>query len=177
MTLENLFFLSQSIAAVAIVVSLVFVGMEVRHSNRESRYRTIEEAIQNYRASRIPVIENADVVHAWINGLHDFPSLEAVDKVRFLLMADGFFQNVQGFFLHHADGVMPRAIYRPLRTVLDDFLGYPGLRRAWELRKQYFHADFRASVEERIAAIPRVGSVPSLYGEVPQSHDPSGSPA
>jgi hypothetical protein len=64
MTLENAFYLSQTVAAFAIVVSIVFVGMEVRHSNRESRHRTIEEAIQNYRAGRLPVIENADVARA-----------------------------------------------------------------------------------------------------------------
>jgi hypothetical protein len=103
--------------------------------------------------------------------------LDPVDKVRFLLTADSFFQNVQGFFLHHTDGVLPRAMYGPLRTVLDDCLGYPGLRAAWDLRKHYFHVAFQASVEERIAAIPRGGSVPSLYGEARPSRDPSGSTA
>jgi hypothetical protein len=165
MTLEHIFFISQSVAGFAIVVSLLFVGLEVRHSNRESRHRTIEEAVQNYRAARISILDNADVARAWISGLHDFASLDPVDKVRFLLTADNFFNNVQSFFLHHLDGVMPREVYEPQRAVLDDYLGYPGLQTAWGFRKNYFHVAFRTSVEERIAAVRSVGLVPSLYGE------------
>lgn len=104
MTLESMFYISQTVAALAIVVSLLFVGMEVRRSNRESRLRTIEEALQNYRAARLSLIDNADVARAWISGLHDFTALDPVDKVRFLLTADSFFNNVQSFFLHHLEG-------------------------------------------------------------------------
>jgi hypothetical protein len=168
MTLENIFYISQSVAGLAIVVSLLFVGLEVRHSNRESRHRTIEEALEDYRAARASLIENVDVARAWISGLHDFTTLNLVDKVRFLLVADNFFNNVQGFYLHHLDGVMPREVYEPQRAVLDDCLGYPGLQTAWDFRKNYFHVAFRASVEERIAAVRSAGLVPSLYGEASQ---------
>jgi hypothetical protein len=165
MTLEHMFFISQTIAAFAIVVSLFFVGLEVRHSNRESRHRTIEETLQNYRAARASLIDNADVTRAWISGLHDFTALDAADKVRFLLTADNFFNNVQSFFLHYRDGRMPRELYEPQRAVLDDFLGYPGCQAAWDFRKNYFHVAFRTSVEERIAAARSSRLVPSLYGE------------
>jgi hypothetical protein len=165
MTLEDMFYVSQMVAAVAIVLSLVFVGLEVRHSNKESRHRTVEEVLQNYRAARASIIEHADVARAWISGLHDFTSLDAADKVRFLLIADSFFNNIQSFFLHHTDGVMTREMYERERAVLDDFAGYPGLRTAWDLRKKYFQASFRASVEERIAAFRGAGGVTALYGE------------
>jgi hypothetical protein len=165
MTLENMFYISQTVAGFAIVVSLLFVGMEVRHSNRESRLRTIQDALQNYRAARLSLIDNADVARAWISGLHDFTALDPVDKVRFLLTADSFFNNVQSFFLHHLEGVMPHEVYEPQRAVLDDYLGYPGLQAAWDRRKNYFHVAFRKSVEQRIAAVRSAGLVSSLYGE------------
>ena len=65
MTLESIFYISQTIAAFAIVGSLLFVGLEVRTSNRENRHRTIEEMLQNYRELRGTVASNADglVVH------------------------------------------------------------------------------------------------------------------
>src|SRR6266404_4508112 len=157
MTLENMFYISQTFAAFAIVVSLLFVGLEVRHSNREARHRTIEELQQNYRAARAPLINHADVAQAFIGGLHDFTALESADKLRFLLVADSLFHNLQSFFLHHQDGRMPRE--------LDEPLGYPGLQAAWDLRKNYFHVVFRASVDARIAAARSSGRVPSLYDE------------
>ena len=175
MTLEAMFYVSQTVAAFAIVASVLFVGMEVRHSNRESRHRTIEEALENYRSARVSVIDHADVARAWITGLHDFGALDRVDKVRFLLTADNFFNNVQGFFLHHLAGVMPREVYEPHRAVLDDLLGYSGLQTAWDFRKNYFHVAFRRSVEERIAAVRSAGLVSSHYGEARDSRDPTAS--
>jgi hypothetical protein len=80
MTLENMFYISQTVAAFAIVVSLLFVGLEVRHSNLESRHRTIEDTLQNYRAARLSLIDNADVARVWISGLHNFTALDATDN-------------------------------------------------------------------------------------------------
>jgi len=165
MTLEHIFFISQTVAAFAIVASVLFVGIEVRHSNRESRHRTIEETLQNYRAARAPVIDNVDVARAWITGLQDFAGLDPADKVRFLLVADSLFGNIQSFFLHHQDGRMPRELYEPQRRLLEDILGYPGLQAAWDFRKDYFHVAFRASVEQSITVARASGLVPSRYGE------------
>jgi len=76
-----------------------------------------EETLQNYRAGRAFVIDNVDVARAWVSGLHDFTALEPADKVRFLLVADSLFGNIQSFFLHHRDGRMPRKLYEPQREV------------------------------------------------------------
>jgi hypothetical protein len=165
MTLENMFYISQTVAGFAIVVSLLFVGVEVRHSNLETRHRTIEEMQQNYRDARAVIINHADIARAWLSGLRDLTALDPADRVRFLFIADSLFHNLQGFFLHHRDGRMPEGLYEPQQTLLNDILGYPGLRAAWELRKSYFHAAFRESVNEMIAAAVSSGRVPSLYGE------------
>ena len=54
MTLENMFYLSQTFAGLAIVGSLLFVGMEVRSSNQVNRHRIIEELLEDDRAVRSP---------------------------------------------------------------------------------------------------------------------------
>ena len=73
MTLESIFYLSQTIAAIAIVGSLVFVGLEVRTSNRDNRHRAIEEMLQNYRELRGTVASNPDLARSWVEGLREFP--------------------------------------------------------------------------------------------------------
>ncbi len=61
MTLEEIFWLSQTIAAVAIVGSLLFVAMEVRSSNQVSRHWIVEELLADYRDMRMGMASNADV--------------------------------------------------------------------------------------------------------------------
>jgi hypothetical protein len=164
MTLESMFYLSQSIAAVAIVGSLLFVGLQVRHSNRDSRHRAIEEMLADYREVRTELASNADLTRVWIEGLREVPTLTLVDRVRFTILAGNFFHTQESYFLHHRDGRMPSDLYQFQLMYLEDFLGYPGLQAAWNDRKRFFTDAFRAMVEQRIAA--RAGdAVPSLYRE------------
>jgi hypothetical protein len=72
MTLENMFYLSQTIAAFAIVGSLFFVGMEVRSSNDVNRHRIIEQLLADYRAAKTGVASDADAARAWLSGLRDY---------------------------------------------------------------------------------------------------------
>ena len=167
MTLENMFYLSQTIAAFAIVGSLFFVGMEVRSSNHVNRHRIIEQLLADYRAAKTGVASDADAARAWLSGLRDFAALDPVDKVRFTLIADLFFHTHQSLYLHYRDGRMRGEFYDPARSNMIDLLGYPGLQAVWELRRQHFHSAFRSMVDDTIATVRTGGPIPNLYGEKP----------
>jgi hypothetical protein len=166
-TLENTFYLSQTFAALAIVGSLLFVGMEVRSSNQVNRHRIIEELLADYRAVKMGCATNADVARAWLSGLRDFAALDPVDKVRFSLTADLFFQTHQSLYLHYRDGRMGGELYEPARLNMTDFLGYPGLQAVWDLRRHHFHSAFRSMVDDTVATVRTGGPIPHLYGESP----------
>jgi hypothetical protein len=165
MTLESMFYISQTAAAFAIVGSLLFVGLEVRNSNRESRHRTIEEMIQNYRDTRSVVTVNPDLAAIWLAGLHSFSTLTAVERLRFTVHATNFFSTHESVFLHHRDGRMSREMYEPQHLYLNEFLGYPGLKAVWDARRSFFHPAYRAMVDEGIATAATRGSEPLLYFE------------
>jgi len=167
MTLEEMFWLSQTIAAVAIVGSLLFVAMEVRSSNQVNRHRIIEELNADYRAVRMGIAANADVARAWLSGLHDFAALDPVDKVRFSLVAESVFHRWETLYLHHRDGRMVRELYEPQRSNMSEFLGYPGLQAVWDLRKHYHHSAFRSMADDLIATVRTSGPMPDIYGERP----------
>jgi hypothetical protein len=167
MTLENMFYISQTVAAFAIVGSLLFVGLEVRHSNRETRHRAIEEMLGNFRSLSLTIASNVDIGSLWMRGLHDLGVLDPVDKVRFLSLARTFFTIQQSFFLHYRSGYIPSEIYQPHAVSTSDILAYPGMQAAWELRKSYFQESFRTMVDEKVAAARKSGIVPSYYPEGP----------
>jgi len=164
-TLENMFYISQTAAAIAIVGSLLFVGLEVRNSNRESRHRTIEEMIQNYRNTRSLVTENPEFAAIWLTGIHSFSQLTAVEKLRFTVHATNFFSTHESVFLQYRDGRMSRELYEPQRLYLHGFLGYSGLKTVWDARRSFFHPAFRAMVDKGVADAAALGSEPQLYFE------------
>jgi hypothetical protein len=168
-TLEHIFFLTQSVAALAIVGSLVFVAMEVRSSNQVNQHRIIEELAADYRTVRMTIASNTDVAQAWHAGLLDFSALGPVDKVRFSLIADAFFHTHESFYLHYHDGRLGKDLYEPQRLQMIDWLGYPGLQAVWGIRRSYFHGGFGSIVDYTIAVARSGGQVPDLYREKPAS--------
>jgi hypothetical protein len=164
MNLESMFYISQTIAAVAIVASLLFVAAEVRSSNRESRHRTVEELLQNSRVLQLEIAGNADLARVWVGGLADFAGLDPVDKARFTLTAHCYFKTMESLLLAYRDGYAKREIYEPTLSNLSDFIAYPGLQAVWEIRKHYFHVALRDLVSERISAA-KISAAPALYRE------------
>ena len=152
MSLEHIFYLSQIVAALALVASLLFVALEVRNSTRESRHRAGEEAYQKFREVQLETASNADLARIWATGVHDFSSLEPLDKTRFLLVAHVFFKNWESVFLVHADGRLSHELCESTENMAGDLLGYPGIQAAWVARKRYFHPNYRAHVDARIEA-------------------------
>jgi hypothetical protein len=57
------------------------VAEDVPHTARLLGHDVFAEAVQNYRAARLSLIDNADVARAWISGLHDFTALDPVPTI------------------------------------------------------------------------------------------------
>ena len=167
MTLENMFYISQTVAAFALVGSLLFLALEVRHRNLESRYRSTEDSLQKLRDVELHICGDAERARVWLIGLYDYAALPPVDKVRFQLTAHMALKANESFFLAYQEGRLSRDLYEPEAQHQADFLAYPGFQTAWDMRKQYFHQAYREWVEEKIAAAKKREDVPCLYREVP----------
>lgn len=159
MSLEHVFYLSQIIAALALVASLLFVALEVRNSNRESRHRAGEEAYQKFREVQLEVASNADLARIWANGVHAFSSLEPLDRTRFLLLTHVFFKNWESVYLVHVDGRLSHELCESTESMAGDLLCYAGIQAAWSARRTYFHPEFRAHVDTKIEATPSSNSL------------------
>ena len=48
---------------------------------------------------------------------------------------------------------------------MGDFFAYAGMQAAWDIRKHYFHRDFRTWAEGKITAAQQKESPPFLYRE------------
>lgn len=83
MTLETLYFIAQIVAALAIVASLVFVGLQIRAQTREQwlvRIQDRNEALNRFFEILNDRPENREV---FVAGLVSFQSLSPPDRVLF----------------------------------------------------------------------------------------------
>ncbi len=149
MTLEDTYFISQIIAAVAIIASLIFVGLQLRQSERVQR-----GAMHQARADRIismqsfhaqPHVAAARV--KWMTA----PETITAEELQILEAAcRSSMINFEDIHWQAATGLIDEASVRRTAFVTRIFFAGPAQRAWWSLNKKSFEPDFVALMEREI---------------------------
>lgn len=84
MTLEQISLAIQIVAALAVVASLIFVGLQLRQSDRTLRANSLQSVLDGYRdRTFLPGITNDDVLDIYARGLNGLELLDENEKRRF----------------------------------------------------------------------------------------------
>lgn len=83
MTLETFYFIAQIVAALAIVGSLLFVGIQLRAQNREQQLARGNEAADNHDRFQKLLIENQDLRDIWVKGVDGLDVLTPSERIAF----------------------------------------------------------------------------------------------
>jgi len=142
MSLEAIYFLSQIIAAICIVASLIFAGLQFRvyaQQSRETRLSAYTSDIQQFRHA---IVVDRDVARIYRDGLEDMEKLDALDKWRFGAMMQNLTGNYQlviefGDFMTSSAG----------KEGFDWILKRPGYRQWWLRARQMYSGELRANID------------------------------
>ena len=151
LTLEQVYFISQTIAAMAVVISLLYVGFQLK----QNTIATQTASTQAFVAADSDVVglinsspNLADVLHQGANGLS---SLKGGDLIRFMAFHDVNFITLQFFYLQWQAGTLDEALLGTWKQAMIDLFHQKGQREWWEQRRHWFNQDFQNYVEEAMA--------------------------
>jgi hypothetical protein len=134
MTLEDIYFISQIIAAIAIVASLIFVGLQIRQSDR------IQRAVMHQaRADRIiGVFRNAAEPHmlaasAKATQAPETMSVEEILSLRAGIMA--LVLNLEDQLWQHKQGLLDEQSVQRTKHAGARMMATPAMRAMWQLMR------------------------------------------
>ena len=82
MSLEHAFFVSQIIASIALVASLIFVGLQVRDNTTALQRNEHNSTMAQWTVIRMAVARNRDIAELMTDGLHGRRRLDHADQLR-----------------------------------------------------------------------------------------------
>jgi hypothetical protein len=144
MTLEQVFFASQSIAAVGVVASLIFVGLEVRNNSKAVRSGTAQRVHENYADWYLTLACNPSAITIGAKGLEDFDGLSRDEKPVFIFMFMTFMAHAQNTFHQWRDGPLAEELWVAWESLTFSMLHTPGGAAFWRERSYIFSKEFRA---------------------------------
>jgi hypothetical protein len=152
MTLEHLFFVSQIVAAVAVVASLLFVGREIRSNTIALQRDEHNSTMEQWTVIRMAVAKNREIAELVAVGLDGRRPLDATDQLRL----EQFLSEVSWAAFHIWDrtqrGIFPKGTFEQTGGVyLCSVLATTRGNAWWQSAKKYgHHPGFVADVDRQL---------------------------
>jgi hypothetical protein len=168
MTLEQVFFATQSIAAVGVIASLVFVGIQVRDSAKAVRAATAQAVHENYAGWYLALADNASALTTCTKGFIDLASLTPAEKAQFVCTFMAFLSHSQNAFHQWRLGHLAKDLWACWEALMMNLVHTPGGAEFWRERSYVFGKDFQDEVKAIMAREPN--PMAKAFGVVPVTH-------
>jgi len=138
--------MGEIVGAAAVVASLVYLAVQIRNQNRESRMSAMHDISVGYRDGLAGMAEG-DMADLFAKAIDDYESLTRPEMLRLIAAASRQYRVWEEAYLLYESGYLEK---RTWETMLRQFNGYNSVRpfyEVWAIRKQYFDNEFREFVD------------------------------
>lgn len=158
MNLEQLAYVAEIIAALAVIASLVYVARELSQTNSMMRVSAANERIQREYELLDSLIADREVAELWCKGDSAFASLDAVDQQRLV-----FFERRAIILWHHLFQLRQQGLYSDEDWHWNEWIiQHIGLRQAvraaWTQFRDSYTQPFRDYIDEQFVLADKLRS-------------------
>src|SRR6476659_3079985 len=153
MSFEQISYLAQIIASIGVVVSLIFVGLQIRHNTGALQREEHNSTMEQWTVIRMAIAKHRDIAELMTSGLQGDKPLDAADQLRLEQMLQE-----NGWAAYHIwdrtqRGIFPKGTFEVTAgALLGELLRTPRGAAWWRTAKYIgFHPRFVADVDAILA--------------------------
>ena len=154
MDLQNLSAIANIIQTVAFILSVTFVWVQIRESNRLSRIANNRTSFQLSSPLLMQFIKDREMTELRIRGSRDYEALDEVDKFRYVQFLFWWLILHDDIYYQYQNGLMDDDTYQGWDHELKEFIRENHLGVHWEREmKPFFRADFQKVIEQKLQQV------------------------
>lgn len=150
MTIQDLGSIGEFVAAVASVVTLAYLALQIRANTTAIRAEGRRAAANSAGAMRVAIAQDGELARMFNVGLADYSKLTPEEKTRFVLAFSDFVTAASSAYEEVALGVQSQSDVANQSIILGPFLNTPGGREFWRLFADRYPAPFKEWVDPQI---------------------------
>jgi hypothetical protein len=167
MNWEAISAVSQLVGSLAVVISVLYLAVQLRSSTRVARVAAQDAAAAALRDVTKPFMENAELGRVWRTGLENLEALSAEDQARFFHAAYQFMKALETIHYHYVYGLLDAQLWEGWRELLRHYVATPGIHYYLTQRGPVFSQRFRQFIAELEPVTERM-TVGNLFGKEAQ---------
>jgi len=153
-TLEQLYFLASIVAAFGVVVSLMFVGLQIRRNTSANNAAAAAAVHNNFAAFYRSIQGDQALMGIIIKGLKDYDSISEVEKAQMNSVFMAFNLHMQDAFYKWKDGALSPEFWRAWELVSLNMFAAHGGKGFWADRCYLFSAAYQDFISNDLMQRP-----------------------
>ena len=160
-TINELGSLGEFVSAIAVIASLIYVGIQIKQHTNTTRISTMQAHVDVWNDIVSNFCQSPELASIWHRGITDISALNESEKVQFFAQNGLITRYYESSFLAWKEGVLDDRLWKGVNQTIADTMTYSGTREWWKIRRHWFYAEFREFVDEIIES----GGGQGMYGE------------
>ncbi len=136
--------IAEAVAALGVIFSLVYVGVQVRQATLETRVGVLRAVVNELGRVHDSLAQHEDLADLTVRGMADYASLTVTERARLSSHLAHMFKLFEQLFVLHRSGAMDLSDWRGYERAIADIAAYPGVWAWCESRSQWMREDFRS---------------------------------
>ena len=152
MTIQDWGALGEMIGGIAIIISLIYVGLQIKQNTRATQMSTAHSNLdtQNTYVGLINYSGSlADILDRGANGLCN---LQGGEVIQYSAFHDQCFSSFQTYYIEWQSGILDDRLWEYNKHAMADLMVHPGVQTWWSTRKHWYDSVFQTYVDATVSA-------------------------
>jgi len=141
------------IMAIAAIVTLAYLALQIRHNSQVVRASTHHALINSWNELNLAIATDRGLARIWRSGSSDFKALNDEEQLSFAGANLAMFQIYETAYFQRALGTTDESKFTAMLQGMRALLGLPGIRDWWTTNPFPFSDEFSEFVASEIEAI------------------------
>jgi hypothetical protein len=150
MTLNELGSLGEFVGAIAVVISLVYLALQIRQNTRAVQSTIHQAMLDGIMRVSASLSDSGGMARIVQKANDDYENLTDDERIRFEAYADRTVANYETAFHNWQGSMIDPALWRSWSLSILSDLSDPGLRRYWEEKKHLYLIEFTDYVDQHL---------------------------
>ena len=147
MTLEELAYISQIVGVVAVLASLIFVGLQIRQNTKALKAKSHHAVTDSFNAINNIILSDPTVARRWRLALEGSKELDEDERISvdFMLLAN--MRIFETLYYQYTNGTLDKKLFDAELKTLKWSVTFPGVQTWWATNPISLSAEFRAFID------------------------------
>ena len=161
MTLKKIALIAEVIGGFAVILGLIFVGLELQQNTKMQRVTATQTLVVDYESAVDIMGQDTETACIYVRGINGLDNLNGIERYRFFVLWFHLLRAGEKLHYYSLEGMVDSRILRGFERQFEEAFHYPGVREYWKVRSDWYSDEFQGFVNKIIAKAPE--SEPELF--------------